>query len=278
MATSTGSNAEYASLMPLLSEDADIQVALQTYHYGAGSPLAGSITPNFTDENGGIAGKLKWIRDQIDSLTASKISLSTVTTSGDLLVGSGASAVTRLGIGSSGHVLRVSGGGTVGWESLDNSYLPKSGGTLSGTLRTEYAGATTSTVSSSGDASSYINAPSGATKSLFLGTGTTLSSSKRWGLSVYGAESGDRTGGGFKLSSYNNSGLAEYPVIEIDRDNVAPVVNVYGDLSAAEGTFSGNVTVLSPTSGLVSAARNISFGTGTPSGGADGDIYIQIAL
>jgi hypothetical protein len=45
-------------------------------------------------------------------LAAAAVPKSTVTTAGDLIYGTGSSAVTRLGIGTSGQVLRVNSGGT----------------------------------------------------------------------------------------------------------------------------------------------------------------------
>jgi hypothetical protein len=69
-----------------------------------------------------------------NSSASSKIPLATVTTAGDLIVGSGNAAVTRLGIGSSGSAL-VSNGTTASWAvPTDTSKIPLSTVTATGDL------------------------------------------------------------------------------------------------------------------------------------------------
>jgi hypothetical protein len=59
----------------------------------------------------------------------SKIPLSTVTTTGDLIVANGASSVTRIGIGSNGQVL-TSNGTTATWATTATPYVNQSNGTV----------------------------------------------------------------------------------------------------------------------------------------------------
>ncbi len=68
------------------------------------------------------------------SVAATKIPLSTVTTAGDLIIGTGSSTVSRLGIGSSGYAL-VSNGTTASWTvPTDTSKIPLSTVTTAGDL------------------------------------------------------------------------------------------------------------------------------------------------
>ena len=65
---------------------------------------------------------------------ATKIPLSTVTTAGDLIVGTGSSTVSRLGIGTSGYAL-VSNGTTAAWAiPTDTSKIPLTTVTTAGDL------------------------------------------------------------------------------------------------------------------------------------------------
>jgi hypothetical protein len=68
------------------------------------------------------------------SLAAGKISLSTVTTAGDLILGSGSATVTRLGIGSNDQALIVSAGSVVWGVPTDTSKIPLATVTTAGDL------------------------------------------------------------------------------------------------------------------------------------------------
>lgn len=68
------------------------------------------------------------------SLAAGKISLSTVTTAGDLILGTGSATVTRLGIGSNGQALIVSAGSVVWGVPTDTSKIPLATVTTAGDL------------------------------------------------------------------------------------------------------------------------------------------------
>jgi hypothetical protein len=65
---------------------------------------------------------------------AAKIPLSTVTTAGDLILGTGNSTVTRLGIGSNGQSLIVSAGSVVWGVPTDTSKIPLATVTTAGDL------------------------------------------------------------------------------------------------------------------------------------------------
>jgi hypothetical protein len=69
-----------------------------------------------------------------NSLAAAKISLSTVTTAGDLILGTGSATVTRLGIGSNAQSLIVSAGSVVWGVPTDTSKIPLATVTTAGDL------------------------------------------------------------------------------------------------------------------------------------------------
>lgn len=69
-----------------------------------------------------------------NSLAAAKIALSTVTTAGDLILGTGSATVTRLGIGSNGQSLIVSAGSVVWGVPTDTSKIPLATVTTAGDL------------------------------------------------------------------------------------------------------------------------------------------------
>ena len=68
------------------------------------------------------------------SLAAAKIALSTVTTAGDLILGTGSATVTRLGIGSNGQSLIVSAGSVTWGVPTDTSKIPLATVTTAGDL------------------------------------------------------------------------------------------------------------------------------------------------
>ena len=87
---------------------------------------------------------------------STKIPLSTVTTAGDLIVGTGSSTVSRLGIGSNGTVL-TSNGTTATWVAPVTSYVSQTNGTVttastsSGVVRNIYASTSAPTGGNDGD-------------------------------------------------------------------------------------------------------------------------------
>lgn len=69
-----------------------------------------------------------------NSLAAAKIALSTVTTAGDLILGTGSATVTRLGIGSNSQSLIVSAGSVTWGVPTDTSKIPLATVTTAGDL------------------------------------------------------------------------------------------------------------------------------------------------
>jgi len=105
---------------------------------------------------------------------ANAIPLSTVTAAGDLIVGTGASAVTRLGVGSSGTIL-TSNGTTPAYTSTITGTL--NNGTLTGTLTAASTpGTSGQLLSSTGTGVQWVAAPSaGSNWALLNSGGTSLS-------------------------------------------------------------------------------------------------------
>ena len=103
----------YTSVVPndtfTFSPSGNISLSLSGNNLTIGSsiPVAPGNTTTF------LRGDNTWATPASDS---TKLSLSTVTTSGDLIVGTGASTVTRLPIGTNTQVLTVSGG-NVTWAT-----------------------------------------------------------------------------------------------------------------------------------------------------------------
>jgi hypothetical protein len=99
-------------------------------------------------------------------LAAAAIPKSTVTTAGDVIYATGASALTRLGIGSTGQVLTVAAG-VPSWAT------PASGGGMTSLASGSFSGATVSLTSISGSYNSlrlvaYNWAPASANQNLLM--------------------------------------------------------------------------------------------------------------
>ena len=112
----------YPTQIPDLSDAADIQEAFRLYHYGA-YPGTDPGEYNPTNSNtanlvaSSIAGALNSLQGQITTLSGSLgIQASTFTTKGDILSATGASAVTRLGVGANGTVLTANSATATGLE------------------------------------------------------------------------------------------------------------------------------------------------------------------
>jgi len=69
-----------------------------------------------------VAGDVVEIQSFVSNVVSGNVALSTVTAAGDLIVGTGASTVSRLGVGTSGQVL-VSNGTTPTWSSVDQDAM-----------------------------------------------------------------------------------------------------------------------------------------------------------
>ncbi len=232
----TGANDDYASLMPDLSEDADIQDAIKAYHYGTVDPTsvdssAFASPSGFGDPDYGIVGKFKWVKTEIDAIKGSgatgAVFNSIVDAKGDLVVGTADNTPAKMGAGTNGYVLQVDTSNvTYGlkWANLDDTHLNLSGGTLVGNL---------SVTRASGNALLGLEAVSGSTKGINLKTG----SSMRWEiLSNSTAESSTATGSDLVVNRYNNSGTLLGTAVTITR-------------SSGNVAIAGNLTVSAVTSG-----------------------------
>jgi len=69
-----------------------------------------------------VAGDVVEVMSFVGNVVSGNVALSTVTAAGDLIVGTGASTVSRLGVGTSGQVL-VSNGTTPTWSSVDQDAM-----------------------------------------------------------------------------------------------------------------------------------------------------------
>lgn len=110
------------TLIPSLSDSADVQEAFRIYHFGAPSGT-GSGFYDTTNTDGtqlypnSVAGALYSLQSQILTLSGSLgIQASTFTAKGDLLTATGASIVSRLGVGTNGQVLTANSATGTGLE------------------------------------------------------------------------------------------------------------------------------------------------------------------
>ncbi len=98
--------------MPVLSDAADIQIALRNYHYGQDAALAAGAVPS--------AGIAKYLYDIEASIAAISTDASTVVqesvidAKGDLFVGSANNALDNLTVGSNGYLLTADSAETLG--------------------------------------------------------------------------------------------------------------------------------------------------------------------
>ncbi len=259
----TGTNTDYSSKMPDLADDANIQEALQTYHYGTLDPtLSDSASfvsgSGFGDPDYGMVGKLKWIKTEIDAIKASGASggmfNSIIDAKGDLIVGTAADTPAKMSAGANGYVLQVDTSNlTYGlkWGNLDDTHLNLTGGTLTGDFEISKATPSLSILASSGASTINFQAPSGSTKGLKIKTGSSL----RWELlSNSTSESSTATGSDLVINRYNNSGSLLGAVVTVTRSSglvaLANDVTVGGALTVtSNSTFSGLVSAsTTPTS------------------------------
>lgn len=245
----TGTNTDYASKMPELSDNADIQEALQAYHYGTIASTESDSTnfaapSGFTDPDYGMVGKLKWIKTKIDALNGSTADgaflNSLIDAKGDLVVGTAADTPAKLSAGTNGYVLQVDTSNlTYGlkWANLSDTHLPLTGGTLTGTLvvsRTDTA------------AGILLQGATAYNKFLTFRTGT----STRWILESDGTtESSTATGSDLNIKRYNNSGVFLGTALTITRSTGKVTIGAAGSTAGLE---------------LVASGPRIMSGAGTP--------------
>lgn len=141
---------EFNTLIPLLSETADITTALRLYHFGSASYVATNLANTDPTQlpNPGIAYTLYNLQNQINTLTGSLgIPYGEFTTKGDILSTSGpgnSGNVQPLPLGSQGQVLTVNTATTTGLQWSTPYTAPTIGSTSipGGTTTTTIAGLT----------------------------------------------------------------------------------------------------------------------------------------
>lgn len=122
--------------IPGYADDADIQAALRTYHYGTDDPAAETETDITQIPADSVARRLHNLREDLDALDTvvdGKIGGSTFNAKGDLLVGTANDAYQVLTSGTNGKALVVNTGTTTGleWQDFPSSFTNLSAATLS---------------------------------------------------------------------------------------------------------------------------------------------------
>lgn len=282
----TGANDTYASMMPDLGDNANIQEAIKKYHYGNQDPTIlneVAFSSDFADPTDGIVGKLKWIKTQIDAIQAAGASggifNSIIDAKGDLIVGTGADTPAKFSVGANGTFLKVDtsvGSTSLRWASLDETHLNlnPSSQSLVGNLTIAKANAALILAASSGTSYLQVQSISGQNKGLQLQTG----SSNRWELlSNSTSESSTATGSDLVLNRYDNSGSLLGTVLTITRSSglatFANNVTITGTLNAStisSGTWNGSIisgqyggTGVANTGKTIAVSGNTSIGSST---------------
>jgi len=164
----TGSDANGATLSYLVGKE---EVYLNGALLVRGQDYTGTDGATISSLTALVAGDTVEIITFVPFAIPTAISSATVTTQGDLIVATGASAVTRLGVGSSGQIL-TSNGTTPAYTSTVTGTL--NNGTLTGTLTAaSSAGTSGQLLSSTGTGVEWVAAP--AAGSMTLLSTTTLS-------------------------------------------------------------------------------------------------------
>ena len=150
----TGSDANGATLSYLAGKE---EVYLNGALLVRGQDYTGNDGATISSLTALIAGDTVEIITFVPFAIPTAISSATVTTQGDLIVATGASAVTRLGVGSSGQIL-TSNGTTPAYTSTVTGTL--NNGTLTGTLTAaSSAGTSGQLLSSTGTGVQWVAAP-----------------------------------------------------------------------------------------------------------------------
>ena len=150
----TGSDANGATLSYLVGKE---EVYLNGALLVRGQDYTGTDGATISSLTALVAGDTVEIITFVPFAIPTAISSATVTTQGDLIVATGASAVTRLGVGSSGQIL-TSNGTTPAYTSTVTGTL--NNGTLTGTLTAaSSAGTSGQLLSSTGTGVQWVAAP-----------------------------------------------------------------------------------------------------------------------
>jgi len=173
----SGTDANGATLSYLIGKE---EVYLNGVLLVRGQDYTGTDGATISSLTALVAGDTVEIITFVPFAIPTAISSSTVTTAGDLIVATGASAVTRLGVGSSGTIL-TSNGTTPAYTSTITGTL--NNGTLTGTLTAaSTSGTSGQLLSSTGTGVQWVAAPAAgsltllSTTSLAGSAATTISS------------------------------------------------------------------------------------------------------
>ena len=225
----TGSDANGATLSYLVGKE---EVYLNGALLVRGQDYTGTDGATISSLTALVAGDTVEIITFVPFAIPTAISSATVTTQGDLIVATGASAVTRLGVGSSGQIL-TSNGTTPAYTSTVTGTL--NNGTLTGTLTAaSSAGTSGQLLSSTGTGVQWVAAPASGSMTLLStttlsGTSTTVSgiSGSYTNLMVVLPKfySGTATGRRISIWSNGTSGIG-YGVLTSQSATPAPVANI----------------------------------------------------
>jgi len=212
----------------------------------AGTYGSATATPVITtDSKGRVTGV-----STAAPLDATKIPLSTVTTAGDTIYGTGSSTVTRLGIGSSGTVL-TSNGSIPTWSNV--SAVPTTSGITNGYVLTNASG--TPTWQSPGSTALATVNLTGQTSAK---TATTVYTPPSAGLVqiTYYAK--------ITTAATTRSTLGPFNIISTDPDGntITTVGNITSQNSTTNGFISGTILV------YAGATTNVQYSLGYSSSGA----------
>jgi hypothetical protein len=121
--------------VPGYADDADIQAALRTYHYGTDDPTVETETDIAQIPSDSVARRLYQLREDVDAANIeidTKIGEESFNAKGDLIVGTANDAFSVLSLGSNGKVLVVNTGTSSGleWQDFPTSFTNLSASTL----------------------------------------------------------------------------------------------------------------------------------------------------
>ena len=111
-ASNIGSSKYPLAKIPALTDPADIQVALKYYHWGQEAEPVGTATTGISKYLDDIDTRI----DAIDTTLLNVIEDTIVNAKGDLIAGTGVDAVSRLGVGSNGYLLKANDATGTGLE------------------------------------------------------------------------------------------------------------------------------------------------------------------
>jgi hypothetical protein len=141
MPTNSGTNPDYPTQIPLLSESADVQRALKFVLYGGTDTTTNDANASAatgvlkatgkTDTAKGLVGHLNKLEEDLkNKVVTLYLHKTDFTAKGQILAGTGTSTFSPLAVGTDGYVLSASSGAATGlaWIDLSSVYLPLSAG------------------------------------------------------------------------------------------------------------------------------------------------------